>query len=169
MWKDSTLCLLSLFSEASPPVGVCGLLQSRGSVLDILWRCPHPPGLQGSGGGMTEESRDGRVWHCLLLSVSLSLGVSVLGAPQGTMHQVWTAHCFSTMGSPCLGVLICPSQRGLCVLKPQGQLSHCLWLCCIPEAVWNVAYLEEHKPYIVGRRHLKISSPLLLPRWLNVH
>ena len=22
---------------------------------------PHPPGLQGSGGGMTEESRDGRV------------------------------------------------------------------------------------------------------------
>ena len=51
MWKDSLLRLLSLFSEASLPFGVCGLLQSRGSVLDIPAEMPHPPGLQGAGVG----------------------------------------------------------------------------------------------------------------------
>ena len=63
MWKDSLLRLLSLFSEASLPFGVCGLLQSRGSVLDIPAEMPHPLGFRGRGWD-DQASGDGGVGHC---------------------------------------------------------------------------------------------------------
>lgn len=98
------------------------------------------------------------LWVCLSLVLrrapcTTRSELHTVSAPWGLRVWVfWSAH-----------------PREVCVSLNLRARFHTASDCCIPEAVWNVAYLEEHKPYIVGRRHLKISSPLLLPRWLNVH
>lgn len=63
MWKDSLLCLLSLFSEASLPFGVCGLLQSGALSLTSLRRCLILLGFRGRGWD-EQASGDGGVGHC---------------------------------------------------------------------------------------------------------
>lgn len=127
MWKDSMLCLLSLFSKASPPVGVCGLLQSRGSVLDIPMEMPSSSWASGWWGW---DDRGVQRWQSLTLSpVECQLVFGCVcpwcsaghHAPPGLNCTLSQHHGVSVSGCSDL-----PIPERLCVLKPQGQISHCL-------------------------------------------